>query len=187
MFEECRTSKGTSKERDIWGPDRLGRSDGKTAVEHLMECLEDGMVESYIGNCLWGPENEHSGSKKGALNLTNLSDEDMTQVRWAAGETLSRSWERLHKLGVVTETTTVCLPNPLCGLLNRGPSVRVSGTAQVLALSGTRDSCELVHRIPQVPLPGKVDRGPKRAISPPMYSSSWGIQQSEEGCMETGT
>ena len=44
--------------------------------------------------------------------MTNLSDEEMTQARWAAGDTLSRSWERLHQLGVVTETTTACLPNP---------------------------------------------------------------------------
>ena len=36
----------------------------------------------------------------------------MTQARWVSDETLSRSWERLHQLGVVTETTTACLPNP---------------------------------------------------------------------------
>ena len=105
-FEECRSSKDTSKEREIWGSDRLGRRDGGTAVEQLTEWLEDGMVESYIGRCIWGPENEHGGSHKGALNVTHLSDEDMTQARWAAGKTLSRSWRQLHQLGAVAETTT---------------------------------------------------------------------------------
>ena len=95
-FEECRISKDTAKERDIWDPDRLGRRDGETAVEQLREWLEDGMVESYIGSCIWGPENEHGGSNKGALNVTNLSDEDMTQARWEAVETLSRGWRRLR-------------------------------------------------------------------------------------------
>ena len=37
VFEECRTSKGTAKEREILGSDRLGRRDGKTAVEHLTQ------------------------------------------------------------------------------------------------------------------------------------------------------
>ena len=36
-FEECRTSKNTAKERDIWGSDRLGRRDGGAAVEQLTE------------------------------------------------------------------------------------------------------------------------------------------------------
>ena len=36
-FEECRSSKDTSKERDIWGSDRLGRRDGGTVVEQLTE------------------------------------------------------------------------------------------------------------------------------------------------------
>ena len=37
-FEECRSSKeDTSKERDIWGSDRLGRRDGGTAVEQFTE------------------------------------------------------------------------------------------------------------------------------------------------------
>ena len=112
-FEECRSSKDTATERDIWGPDRLGRRDGGTAVKQLTEWLEDGMVESYIGSCIWGPENVHDGLHKGALNVTNLSDEDMTQARWAAGKTLSRSWRQLHQLGAVAETTTACLPNPL--------------------------------------------------------------------------
>ena len=111
-FEECRTSKGTAKEREILGSDRLGRRDGKTTVEHLTEWFEDDMVESYIGNCIWSPENEHGGSEKGVLNVTNLSDEDMTQERWATGETLNRSWERLHQLGVLTETTTACPSSP---------------------------------------------------------------------------
>ena len=112
-FEECRTSKGTAKEGEILGSDRLGRRDGKTIVEGLADWLENGIAESYIGSCSWGPENEHGGSKEGSLNVTNLSDEDMTQARRSAGETRSRSWERLHHLGVVTETTTVCLPNLL--------------------------------------------------------------------------
>ena len=92
---------------------RLGRRDGKTVIEHLTEWLEDGIVETYIGKCNWGPENEHDGSKEGSLNVTNVSDEDMTQARWVAGVTLTRSWDRLNQLGVVTETTTTCLPNPL--------------------------------------------------------------------------
>ena len=71
------------------------------------------MVESYIGSCIWNPENEHDGSHKGVLNVTNLSDEDMTQARWVAGKTLSRRWRQLHQLGVVVETTTACFPNPL--------------------------------------------------------------------------
>ncbi len=91
-FEECRVSKDTGKEKDIWGSDRLGRRDGETVVEQLTEWIVDGMVESYIRSCIWGPENEHDGSHKGAFNVTNLSDEDMTQGRRATGKTLSRSW-----------------------------------------------------------------------------------------------
>ena len=60
-------------------------------VEYLTDWLENGISESYIGICSWGPEDEHSRT----------------------GETLNRSWDLLHQLGVVTETTTVCLPNPL--------------------------------------------------------------------------
>ena len=37
VFEECRVSKDTAKERDIWGSDRLGRRDGATVVEQLTE------------------------------------------------------------------------------------------------------------------------------------------------------
>ena len=134
----------------ILGSDRLGRRDGKTTVEHLTEWFEDDMVESYIGSCIWSPENEHGGSEKGVLNVTNLSDEDMTQERWATGETLSRSWERLSSPigGGNGDHYHVSSEPTSAGLLNRGPSVRVSGPAQALAFRGTRDSCELVHRIP---------------------------------------
>ena len=159
-FEECRVSKDTSRERDIWGSDRLGRRDGGTTVEQLTEWLEDGMVESYIGSCIWDPENEHGGSHKGALNVTNLSDEDMKQAMWVTGKTLIRSWRQLHPLGtVVAETTTVCLPNPL----------------------------SLDFLIEDHLFECQVDRGSRWDISPPMYSSSEGAQQNAEGRMETGT
>ena len=97
-FEECRSSRvsgGTAKEVEILGLIQGGRRDGETIVDQLTEWLHNGMTESYIGRCIWGPENEHGGSKEGSLSTTNLSDEDMTQTRWSTGETLSRSWERL--------------------------------------------------------------------------------------------
>jgi hypothetical protein len=37
----------------------------------------------------------------------------MMQARWEAGETLRRSWEYLHQIGVAVENILACLPNPL--------------------------------------------------------------------------
>ena len=82
-------------------------------VACLTDWLEEGLVSSQVESCTWEPEDEQDESETGSLDPTNLSEEEMTRARWATGETLSRSWVRLHQMGVVGETTTVGLPNPL--------------------------------------------------------------------------
>ena len=78
----------------------------------LKDCLEEGLSNSQIEYCSWGPEDEDGEPKKGSLNLTELSEEELTETRWATGETLSRSWEHLHQIGAVVMTTSVHLSNP---------------------------------------------------------------------------
>jgi hypothetical protein len=48
-----------------------------------------------------------------SLTSLNLSKEQLTETRWAAGRTPGGSWERLSRGGVVEKSTSLCLPNPL--------------------------------------------------------------------------
>ena len=75
----------------------------------LKDWLEEGLLNSQIELCNWGPEDENVESKKGVWSLTDLSEEELTETRWASDETLSRSWEHLHQIGAVEETTLVHL------------------------------------------------------------------------------
>ena len=81
-------------------------------VACLQDWLEEGLSNSQIEYCIWGPEDENDEPRKGSLNLTELSEKELTEARWASVETLSRSWEHLHQIGAVEVTTLVRLSNP---------------------------------------------------------------------------
>ena len=112
-FEERRESRiSTPKETVSLCSGQVGWSEGRVMVECLQDWLEEGLSNSQIEYCSWGPEDENGEPKKGSLNLTELSEEELTEARLTSDETLSRSWEHFHQIGSVEVTTLVHLSNP---------------------------------------------------------------------------
>jgi hypothetical protein len=93
--------------------ERMNQEQALSLVKRLTEWLERGMQDSENKICSWGTQ--ANSCEKGDTSLTslNLSKEQLTETRWAAGRTLGWSWERLSRVGVVEESTSLCLPNPL--------------------------------------------------------------------------
>ena len=82
-------------------------------VKRLTEWLERGMQDSDNKICSWGTQANPCEKGDTSLSSLNLSKEQLTEARWATGRTLGRSWERLSRAGVVEESVSLCLPNPL--------------------------------------------------------------------------
>ena len=46
----------------------------------LKDWLEEGLSNSQIEYCNWGPEDENGKPKQGSLNLPELSEEELTEL-----------------------------------------------------------------------------------------------------------
>jgi hypothetical protein len=91
----------------------MNQEQALSLVKRLTEWLERGMQDSENKIGSWGTQVNPCEKADTSSTPLNLSKEQMTEVRWAEGRTLGRSWERLSRAGVVEESTSLCLPNPL--------------------------------------------------------------------------
>jgi hypothetical protein len=118
LFDKHRTQRdgvGGELENDPALPkmERMDQEQALSLVKRLTEWLERGMQDSDNKICSWGTQANPCEKGDTSLSSLNLSKEQLTEVRWEAGRTLGRSWERLSRAGVVEESTSLCLPNPL--------------------------------------------------------------------------
>ena len=93
--------------------DKMGQEQALSLVKCLTEWLERGMQDSDSKACSWGTLTNPCEKGDALLNSTNLSKEQLSEVRWTSYRTLGRSWERLSQTGIVEEYTSLYLPNPL--------------------------------------------------------------------------
>ena len=71
-------------------------------VRQLLEWLERGFQDSYIGVCSLGTTTE----------TIHLSEEQILESRCVEGESLNQCWGNLSQTRIMGESTSLCLPNP---------------------------------------------------------------------------